>query len=73
MKKRASLHAAEHSINRAEWYRQQCDEILYRKEIELEIDELQVYVNEKEQKTLLVEITNQKTMWFEIWRKLADR
>jgi hypothetical protein len=73
MKKRASLKAAEYSIDRAEWYKQQCDEILYQKRIELQIDEPKVYVKGKEQKTLLLEITNPKTMWFEIWRKLADR
>jgi hypothetical protein len=73
MKKRASQKAAEYSINRAETYRKKCDEILYREGIELEIEEQLVYVKRSGQKTLLLEITNPKTMWFEIWRKLANR
>jgi hypothetical protein len=72
MKKRASPKAAEYSIKRAEMYRQQCDEILYRDGIELQIEDRRVYVNRSGQKTLLLEITNPKTMWFEIWIKLKD-
>jgi len=73
MKKRASQKAAEYSIERAEWYRQQCDEILFQKGIELQIDDLNVYVKQNDQRTLLLEIANPKTMWFEIWLKLAER
>jgi uncharacterized protein YueI len=73
MKKRASQKSAEYSISRAEWYRQQCDEILYQKGIDLQMDEQRVYIKINEQKTLLLNITNPKTMWFEIWLKLTDR
>ncbi len=73
MKKRSSLKKSEYSIDRAEWYREQCDEILYKKGIELQIDGQNVYTKANGEKIFLLEITNPKTIWFEIWLKLADR
>jgi len=73
MKKRVSQKAAEYSITRAEWYLKECEKIMYLKEIELQIDEQKVFIIKEKQKIFLLEITNPKTTWFEIWLKLSNR
>lgn len=72
MRKRNAVDSAEWSIERAESYRKMCDEILYRNDWLLIIEEQKVYVQTADEKILLAGITQPKTIWFETWLKLRE-
>lgn len=72
MKKRASLKDAEYSIKRAKEYQRMCEEILYNRKWEVAISGDKVYLKSNGENKFLVEISNPKTAWFEIWLKLKD-
>ena len=73
MKKRASIEAAKWSVKRSDLYKRECEEILYKSNCNLQIDGSNVYIQSNNQMKFLVQITNSKTMWFEVWVKLANR
>jgi hypothetical protein len=72
MKKRSSLSKAQWSHSREEQYRKFCDEILFKKHVELSIRDDQVYLKSENQETFLLKIDKKKSLWYEIWLKLKN-
>lgn len=72
MKERQSVKFANWSKTKEAWYKQECDEILYRAKFEIILDNDLVFIVADNQKILLLTIVNQKTKWFQIWLKLRD-
>lgn len=66
------MKKADWSLTREEWYHEECNKILYDKEVDLMIEDDEVYLKSADKNTLLVRITKSKTMWYEIWLKLKD-
>lgn len=72
LKKRSSIYKAEWSNTREGHYRKKCDEIIFRKKLELIITGDQVYLNAVNEKSLLAKIDKPGAMWYEIWVKLKE-
>ncbi len=70
MKERQSVKFANWSKTREEWYKKECDEILYRTKSEIILDNDTVYTLTDNHKIFLLTIANPKTKWFQIWLKL---
>jgi hypothetical protein len=73
MKVRSSLDKAKWTHPREEWYKKKCEEILFRRKSKLLVDDERVHLVIDNEKELLLEITNPKSKWFQIWLKLKDR
>lgn len=61
---------AEWSLTREDWYKSECNKMLFDKKMTLTIDENTVYLKSADKEELLLEITQPKKMWFEIWSRL---
>ena len=72
MKERQSVKFANWSKTREEWYKKECDEILYRTKSEIILDNDTVFTLTDNHKIFFVTIDNPKTKWFQIWLKLRD-
>lgn len=70
MKLRQSVKYANWTKAREEWYKKECEEVLYRTKSELNIDNEKVYLKKDGEKNLLLSIANRKSKWFQIWLKL---
>ncbi|MES1198059.1 MAG: hypothetical protein ABUL41_02160 [Chitinophagaceae bacterium] len=72
MKVRSSLYKAKWTHTREEWYKKECEEILFRAKSKLIIDDISVYLAVENEKKILLKINNPKSKWFQIWLKLKD-
>ncbi len=72
MKERQSVKSANWTKTREEWYKKECDEILYRTTSEIILDNDTVFTLTNNHKIFLMKIDNPKTQWFQIWLKLRD-
>ena len=72
MKQRQSVKFANYTKTRKEWYKKECDEILFRTKSKIIIDDTNVFIASKNQTTFLLTIDNPKSTWFQIWLKLRD-
>lgn len=72
MKERQSVKVANWSKKREEFYKIECDEILYRIKSEIILDDDNVYTLTDSQKKILVKIDDPKKEWFQIWLKLRE-
>lgn len=72
MKERQSIKFAKWTKRREEWYKNECDEILYRTKSKIVIDNDEVFILTNNQKAFLLIIDNPKSTWFQIWLKLRD-
>ena len=72
MKDRQSVKFANYTKTREEWYKKECDEILYRTKSQIIFDNDLVYTVTNNRKAFLLTIENPKTKWFQIWLKLRD-
>ena len=72
MKERQSVKFANWTKTREEWYKKECDEILYRTKSKIIIDNVSVFKLKDNNKMLLLTIDNPKMVWFQIWLKLRD-
>ncbi|MGH2645558.1 MAG: hypothetical protein ACRDE2_16530 [Chitinophagaceae bacterium] len=72
MKERQSIKFAKWTKAREEWYKKECDKILYRTKSKIIIDNDEVFILTNNQKTFLLTIDNPKSTWFQIWLKLRD-
>jgi hypothetical protein len=70
--RRTSVKAAEGSITRADWYRKACETILYDRKLSIIEDGNQIFLKSEADTSHLVDITNPKTKWFELWLKLKE-
>ena len=73
MKVRSSLGKAKWTHTREEWYKKECEEILFKTKSKLFIEDERVYLMSYTKKEFLLEIDNPKSKWFQIWLKLKDR
>jgi len=72
MKERQSVKSANWTKKREEWYKKECDKILYRTTSEIILDNDTVFTLTNNHKIFLMKIDNPKTQWFQIWLKLRD-
>ena len=72
MKERQSVKFANYTKTREEWYKNECDEILFRTKSKIIIDDTEVFKVTNIQKNYVLTIDNPKTAWFQIWLKLRD-
>lgn len=72
MKERQSVKFANWSKTREEWYKKECEEILYRTKSKIILDNDGVFTVTDNHKIFLVTIDNPKTKWLQIWLKLKD-
>jgi len=72
MKERHSVKFANWTKTREEWYKKECDEILYRIKSEIIFDNDLVFTVTDNHKIFLLTFDNPKTKWFQIWLKLRD-
>lgn len=72
MKERASVKAAKWTSTREEWYKKECDEILFKTKSKIIIEDLEVFILSNNQKTFLLTIDIPKSTWFRIWLKLRE-
>lgn len=72
MKERQSIKFAKWTKTREEWYKKECDEILYRTKSKITIDNDEVFILTDNQKIFLLTIDDPKSTWFQIWLKLRD-
>ncbi len=72
MKERQSVKFANYAKTREEWYKKQCDEILFRTKSQIFIDDTKVFMITNNQKIFLLTIDNPKSAWFQIWLKVRD-
>ncbi len=68
--KRAPVNKANWSETREISYKAYCDQILFKRKLELIVEGNSVYLNSGERQKLLLEITKPKAMWYETWLKL---
>jgi hypothetical protein len=69
---RSSLSKAEWSGTREEWYKKECEKILFDRKLQLHKEDDRVYLDAATSKTLLTTILKPKTEWYETWLKLKD-
>jgi len=72
MKNRSSIEAANYSARRETGYEDMCSQMLYRRQMKLEMEDAEVYLISDEHRRHVVTVTNPKTKWFEIYVKLKD-
>jgi hypothetical protein len=72
MKERQSIKFANWSKTREEWYKKECDEILYRIKSKIILENDLVFSVTNNQRNFLLTIDNPKTKWFQIWLKLKE-
>ena len=72
MKERQSVKFANYTKTRAERYKKECDEILYRTKSKLILEGDLIYSVTNTHKIFLLTIDNPKSKWFQIWLKLRD-
>ena len=72
MKERQSVKFAAYTKTREEWYKKECDEILFRTKSKIIIEDTKVFVITNNQKIFLLTIDNLKTTWFQIWLQLQN-
>jgi hypothetical protein len=72
MKERHSVIHANYTKTREEWYKKECDEILFRTRSYITIEGQEVMIITNSQKKYLLTIDNPKTSWFQIWLKVRD-
>ena len=72
MKERQSVKFANWTKTREEWYKKECDGILYRTTSEIIFENDLVFSVTNNHKIFLLTIDNPKTKWFQIWLKLRD-
>ena len=70
MKERQSVKFANYTNTREEWYKKECDEILFRTKSKIIIDDTKVFMETGNQEKFLLTIDNPKTTWFQIWLQL---
>ena len=72
MKERQSVKFANWTKTREDWYKKECDEILYRTKSEIILENDLVFTVTDNHKMFLLTIDNPKAKWFQIWLKLRD-
>ena len=72
MKVRRSVKYANLTKTREEWYKKECDEMLFRTKSKINIDDTKVFLISNNQEKLLLEIDNPRSTWFLIWLKLKE-
>ena len=72
MKERQSVKFANWTKTKEEWYKKECDEILYRTKTEIILENDLVFTANNNHKIFLLTIDNPKIKWFQIWLKLRD-
>ena len=72
MKERQSVKFANWTKTREEWYKGECNEILYRTKSKIIIEKGSVFKLTDNNKIHLLTIHNVKAAWFQIWLKLKD-
>lgn len=72
MKERQSVKFANWTKTREEWYKKECEEILYTTKSEINLDNDLVFTVNDNHKVFLLTIDNPKTKWFQIWLKLRE-
>ena len=70
MKLRQSVKYANWIKTREEWYKKKFEEILFRTKSELIINNEKVCLKNDTEESLLLNIDNPKSQWFQIWLKL---
>ena len=72
MPHRSSVKKAEWSGTREEWYRKECEKILFARKLQLHTEGDHIYLKSAKSQTLLATILKPKTMWYETWVRLKD-
>ena len=72
MKERQSVKFASYTKTREEWYKKECNEILYRTKSQIILESDLVYTVTNNHKIFLLTIDNPKTKWFQTWLKLRN-
>jgi hypothetical protein len=70
--RRRSVKAAEYSIKRADWYREECEKILFDKKFTVFEEGNRIFLKSETSTAHLLDVTNPKTKWFELWLKLEE-
>jgi hypothetical protein len=73
MKERQSVKFANYTKEREEWYKKECEEIIFSTKSQIIMEEDKVFIMLNDQKTQLLTIDNPKSIWFQIWLKLREK
>jgi hypothetical protein len=69
---RQSVKYANWTKTREEWYKKECDEILYRTKSKIIFEDNEAFIVADNQKTYLVTVDNPKSIWFQVWLKIRE-
>ncbi|CAI6082730.1 hypothetical protein PAECIP112173_03669 [Paenibacillus sp. JJ-100] len=72
MRKRFSTEKTEWSKTREYKYQQDCEDIVFKFNDELLIQEDKIHLNRNDGQTVTIKPLNHKTFWYETWLKIKD-